>query len=100
MQETRESNLLSVAQVARRLNVSKPTVYRRIWEGQIPALRIGEEIGPLRVPADELADWLDERRNVGVVSSPPPRPQTPAAHVRDPDPAGSRSRTQRAGEER
>lgn len=58
MQETRESNLLTVAQVARRLNVSKPTLYRRISEGQIPALRIGEQIGPLGVPADELEAWL------------------------------------------
>ena len=58
MAETRETNLLSVSDVARRLNVSKPTVYRRIWEGQIPALRIGDEIGPLRVPEHELDRWL------------------------------------------
>jgi excisionase family DNA binding protein len=57
MAETRETNLLSVSDVARRLNVSKPTVYRRIWEGQIPALRIGE-IGPLRVAEHELNRWL------------------------------------------
>jgi excisionase family DNA binding protein len=62
MQEARESNLLTVAEVAQRLNVSKPTVYRRIWEGQIPALRIGEQIGPLRVPADELDEWISLRR--------------------------------------
>jgi len=53
MQETHESRLLSVAQVARRLNVSRPTVYRRIYEGQLPALRIGEQGGPVRV--DELS---------------------------------------------
>jgi hypothetical protein len=41
-------------------------VYRRIWEGQIPPLRIGEEVGPLRVPADELEDWLEERRTKPV----------------------------------
>jgi excisionase family DNA binding protein len=58
MQEARESNLLSVAQVARRLNVSRPTVYRRIWEGQLPALRIGENVGPLRVDEAELEAWL------------------------------------------
>jgi excisionase family DNA binding protein len=58
MTETRETNLLTVSEVARRLNVSKPTVYRRINEGTIPALPIGELVGPLRVPADELEQWL------------------------------------------
>ena len=61
MREPRESNLLSVAQVARRLNVSKPTVYRRIWEGQLPALRIGEPVGPLRIDEAELERWLYSR---------------------------------------
>jgi excisionase family DNA binding protein len=55
--ETHDTDLLTVAETARRLNVSKPTVYRRIYEGQIPAVRIGEP-GPLRVPADELEQWL------------------------------------------
>jgi excisionase family DNA binding protein len=58
MNETRETSLLSVAQVARRLNVSKPTLYRRIWEGQIPAVRVGDQVGPLRVREDELERWL------------------------------------------
>jgi excisionase family DNA binding protein len=58
MQETRETSLLSVAQVAERLNVSRLTVYRRIWSGQLPALRIGERGAPLRVDETELETWL------------------------------------------
>jgi hypothetical protein len=39
--------------------------------------------------------------SVGAGPFPPSGPQiAPAAHVRAPDPAGSRSRTQRAGAER
>ena len=47
MAETQDTELLSVPQVARRLNVSKPTVYRRISDGWIPALRIGDGCGPI-----------------------------------------------------
>ena len=58
MRESRDSNLLSVAQAAKRLNVSKPTIYRRIQEGDLPALRVGSGIGPIRIDADELERWL------------------------------------------
>jgi excisionase family DNA binding protein len=58
--------LLTVAQVARRLNVSKPTVYRRIYEGRLPALRIGEDVGPLRVDEAELKRWLYSRPGVAA----------------------------------
>jgi excisionase family DNA binding protein len=47
--------LLAVGAVAERLNVSKPTVYRLISAGVIPALRIGNA---LRVDACELELWL------------------------------------------
>ena len=57
MGETDET-LLTVAAAARWLNVSKPTVYRRIAEGQIPAVRIGATFGPLRIPLTELRQWL------------------------------------------
>jgi excisionase family DNA binding protein len=57
MDETRE-RFLKVSEVARRCAVSKPTIYRRISEGQLPAVRVGDRSGPLRVDAAELERWL------------------------------------------
>ena len=55
---TAETRLLTVPEVAERLRVSRPTVYRRIAEGSLPAVRLGDGFGPLRVDARELDDWL------------------------------------------
>jgi excisionase family DNA binding protein len=52
--------LLSRAEVAERLGVTRQTVYRKIHSGQMPALRLGGELGPLRVDAAELERWLEE----------------------------------------
>ena len=48
--------------VARMFNVSRVTVYRRIWDGTLPAVRIGET-GPLLIDPRELDRWL---ASVGV----------------------------------
>ena len=66
MREARESNLLSVSDVARRLNVSRPTVYRLVHAGQIPAVRIGQGIGPIRIDERELYAWLYSEPNVAM----------------------------------
>jgi excisionase family DNA binding protein len=58
--ETRE--FLTVDEAARRLRVSRPTTYRLVRAGILPAVRIGDGSGPIRIPAGELADWLDEHR--------------------------------------
>ncbi len=56
-QET--ANLLTVAQVAQRLNVSLWTAYRKIESGEIPAVRLGTSKRSLiRVDPRELDDWL------------------------------------------
>ena len=52
------ATLLTVADAAKRLNVSRPTIYRRISEGSLPALRIGPGTGPLRIDPVELECWL------------------------------------------
>lgn len=58
MSERRSApKLLDVGAVAERLNVSRPTVYRLIAAGILPALRIGNA---LRVDACELESWLRE----------------------------------------
>ena len=58
--------LLSVAEVAERLRVSPQTVYRRIADGVIPALRLGP--GPndtLRVDRAELERWIYDNKQNG-----------------------------------
>ena len=53
-----DSRLLAVDEVARLLRVSPKTVYRRVWDGSLPALRLGEGFGPLRIDERELSEWL------------------------------------------
>jgi len=48
MQTVETPALLSPAEVARRLGVGRMTVYRRIADGSLPAVRISGETGPLR----------------------------------------------------
>jgi excisionase family DNA binding protein len=49
--------LLRTAEVAKLLGLHRNTVYRKISDGSLPAVRIGED-GSLRVDAAELEDWL------------------------------------------
>lgn len=49
------ANLLTVAEVAARMRVSKMTVYRLIHSGDLPALRVGRSF---RVPAKAASDYL------------------------------------------
>lgn len=57
-------HLLTIRETALALRASRPTVYRKIARGDIPAVRLGDGAGPLRVPADDLARWLfrEERK--------------------------------------
>ncbi len=49
------SQLLTVAEVAARLRVSKMTVYRLIHGGQLSALRVGRSF---RVPTQAAEDYV------------------------------------------
>lgn len=51
--------LLTVAEVAARLRVSRPYAYKLIAQGRLPAIRLGERC--VRVPAEELERVLRER---------------------------------------
>jgi len=56
--------LLTVGQVAERLQVSKWSVYRRVAERQIPAVKLGTgPRSPLRVDERELERWLYSDEN-------------------------------------
>ena len=62
--EQEREKLLTVAEVAERLGVSRVTAYRLVQSGILPAYRVGpnDAAGPLRVNARELDEWLDSRR--------------------------------------
>jgi excisionase family DNA binding protein len=57
-QVVREPQLLTVQEAAQLLRQSERSVRRKIHRGEIPALRLGEGTGPLRIPADALGAWL------------------------------------------
>jgi excisionase family DNA binding protein len=51
--------LLTIPEAAERLNLSTTTVRRRIWEGEIPAVRLGlGSRAPVRVDPDELDAYV------------------------------------------
>jgi excisionase family DNA binding protein len=55
----RDAKLLTVAEVAERLQVSLWTVYRKVESGEIPAVRLGtSKRSPVRVDPAELDEWL------------------------------------------
>jgi len=54
----RRSRLLTLDEVAQRLGVSKRTVQRKVYSGQLPALRLGGGHAPVRVDEAELEAWL------------------------------------------
>jgi excisionase family DNA binding protein len=76
--ETAESRLLKVPEVAARLRVSRLTVYRRIWDGTLSAVRVGNSApSPLRMPADELDAWLFSDAGATTAHDPAERAETP-----------------------
>jgi excisionase family DNA binding protein len=58
MHATRAPHLLRVPDAAQRLSVSLASLYRWIAEGRVPAVQLGGPGAPLRIPEDELEDWL------------------------------------------
>jgi excisionase family DNA binding protein len=54
----REAHLLTVQEAARFLRQSERSVRRKIHRGDIPAVRLGNAAGPLRIPAAALQEWL------------------------------------------
>ena len=53
--------LLRVQEVAERLRLSRQSVYRKIENDELPALRLGNG-GAVRVREDELEEWLERSR--------------------------------------
>lgn len=69
--EDARADLVTVAEVAERLRLSRMTVYRLIHSGELPALRMGRSFRVPRVAVDEYVeqsfsgyDFDDESRAV------------------------------------
>lgn len=50
--------LVSVREAAQLAGVSYATIWRLIQRGEVPAIRVGNETGPLRIPREEFRRWL------------------------------------------
>jgi excisionase family DNA binding protein len=59
MQTMSSQRMLTPAEVAVRLSVSRPTVYRLLEAGEIPGVRVG---GQYRTDQDALEAWIAEGR--------------------------------------
>lgn len=94
-----ERQWLTVRETAEKLAISEKSVRRQIAAGEIPALRLGPKGSAIRIPTDELAGWIDERRTAGALSPPSPA-GTPAASARVSEVSGSRARGAKRGAER
>jgi excisionase family DNA binding protein len=57
--ESRDLELLSIAQVCQRLDMGRSWVYRRIHEGEIPSVRLGRAI---KIRRADLEKYLEEHR--------------------------------------
>ncbi len=58
--ESRDFELLSIAQVCQHLGMCKSWVYRRIHNQEIPSVRLGRSI---KVKRSDLEQYLEEHRN-------------------------------------
>ncbi len=66
--------MLTVKQVAERLNCSIATVYSLIDSGTLACVRIGSRGGGIRVTPEDLQAFIESRRSQ---SPPPPQPKRP-----------------------
>jgi excisionase family DNA binding protein len=55
-----ELNFLTVQETAALLRQSERSIRRKIAAGHIPAIRLTDGSGPLRIPLDRLLQWLYE----------------------------------------
>lgn len=53
---------LTVAQIARKFNLSTQAVYRMVSDGEIPAIRIGHGRGTIRFEEKEIEKWLVSKK--------------------------------------
>ena len=71
---------LTVAEVSTLFRVSVPTIYRRVADGQLPHIRIGND-GPIRIPSGELERWLYSIDSAAAFSGSSPPSGSPERRV-------------------
>lgn len=54
-----DTTLLRPVDVMNRLGVSRARLYAWLADGTLPSVRLGRSV---RIPAADLADWIEERR--------------------------------------
>lgn len=79
-------DLLRPSDIVRRLGTSRSWVYQAAKNGDIPAIRLAGEDGPLRFVEQDVESWIEDARarwrpgRPAVATRPPPqhrrRPQT------------------------
>lgn len=74
------TRLLTLPDVARRLNVSRATVYRMVYDGRLPTLQLGGPGSPLRVDEAEL-ERAFPRIPAERHGTPPVGQSSPPAHA-------------------
>ena len=50
--------MVSVREAARLAGVSYATIWRLIQRGEVEAVRVGEDHGPLRINRERFLEWL------------------------------------------
>ena len=58
--QVEEAPLLRVREVAVLLNVSVSQVWRWVWAGELPSIRVSEKV--VRIRPGELSAWLEAKR--------------------------------------
>lgn len=76
--------MLTIKQVAERLQISANTVYRLVQKGRISSFRIGENEGAIRVSEEDLASFIESCRQEQRCVEPRtrPLPATKLKHIR------------------
>lgn len=63
---TTKPRLLTIDEVAARLRIHRVSVYRKVWAGELPAIKLASTgRSALRVREDELTDWIRTRPRRG-----------------------------------
>jgi excisionase family DNA binding protein len=58
MDTQERTELISVREAAQIAGVSYQTIWRLVGRGEVVAVRVGNDHGPLRIPRQEFMDWL------------------------------------------
>ena len=59
MKERNEKQMLTVSNIATKLNVNRVTVHRLIVQGQLPAIRVGSIY---RIKESDLEDYMEKAK--------------------------------------